>query len=124
MNQHERGGKPCCLQGFLFIFWATGRRDCFERLFPATQFVILQLNHFQSLQRRNAMTKFHPFFDLGSVGIKVISLLDIVVALVLGFTHRHTAFFSLHPVFLPILVPSAAFSHTRVRALQHANKSC
>ncbi len=56
------------------------------------------------------MTKFHPFFSIGTVGIILIALLHMFLSLGLSLTSVHATFFVLNPAFLPFLILGVVFT--------------
>jgi len=50
------------------------------------------------------MTKFHPFFIIGTVGMIITAVLHMILALGLSLTTVHTAFFIIYPTFVSFLV--------------------
>lgn len=56
------------------------------------------------------MTKFHPFFAVGSVGMILTATLHIFLSLGLLLTSVHTTFFIMYPTFLTFLILGLALT--------------
>lgn len=50
------------------------------------------------------MKKFHPFFNIGTVGVITIAVLHIILALGFSLSSVHTAFFVIYPTFASFLI--------------------
>lgn len=63
------------------------------------------------------MTKFHPFFAIGTVGMVVVSLLHIFFALVLSIAITLPAFSVLYPLFFTFLILGVALTVKKQKAI-------
>ncbi len=63
------------------------------------------------------MSKFHPFFGIGTVGMIVIAFLHIFLALGLTLSLSHSIFFVLYSTFLAFLILGVALTVKKQKAI-------
>jgi hypothetical protein len=67
------------------------------------------------------MTKFHPFFNIGTVGMILTAILHMFFSLGLSLTSAHATFFVMYPVFLTFLILGVVFTVKKQKATNKLN---
>lgn len=62
------------------------------------------------------MTKFHPLFSIGTVGMILTAILHMFLSLGLSLTSVHATFFIMYPVFLSFLILGVVFTVKKQKA--------
>ncbi|SHF19149.1 hypothetical protein SAMN02745131_01998 [Flavisolibacter ginsengisoli DSM 18119] len=62
------------------------------------------------------MTKFHPFFVIGTVGMILTAILHMFLSLMLTLTTVHATFYVMYPIFLTFLILGVVFTVKKQKA--------
>jgi hypothetical protein len=67
------------------------------------------------------MTKFHPFFSIGTAGIILAAMLHLFLSLGMSLTSAHATFFIMYPIFLSFLILGFVFTVKNKKPVNEAN---
>jgi hypothetical protein len=62
------------------------------------------------------MTKFHPFFSIGTAGMILTAILHMFLSVGLTLTSVHATFFAMYPVFFTFLILGVVFTVKKQKA--------
>lgn len=63
------------------------------------------------------MTKLHPFFSIGTIGMILTAIMHMFLSLGLSLTFVHKTFFGMYPIFFAFLIVGTAITAKKQKHL-------